>query len=68
MVTDDENIFGAPPRRAASFHEIGQPLDDLSVHQLDERIALLQAEIARLGEARKARQASLEAAPTFFKM
>ncbi|MEJ0093542.1 MAG: DUF1192 domain-containing protein [Methylocella sp.] len=68
MAIDDGNIFGAAPRRrAASFHEIGQALDDLSVDQLDERIALLQAEIGRLEEARKAKRASLEAAAAFFK-
>ncbi len=68
MAIDDESIFGAPPRGTASFHDIGQALDDLSVHQLDERIALMQAEIVRLEEARKAKQASLEAAAAFFKM
>ncbi len=67
MGADDEGIFGAPPRRVA-VHEIGQILDDLSIHQIEERIALLEAEIARLQEARKARQASLGAAAAFFKI
>jgi uncharacterized small protein (DUF1192 family) len=67
MSIDDEGIFGAPPRKAAA-HEIGQSLDELSVHQLDERIALLQAEIERLDEARRAKQASLGAASAFFKI
>jgi uncharacterized small protein (DUF1192 family) len=67
MHADDEGIFGAPPRRAPSL-EIGQNLDDLSVHQIDERIALLEAEIARLKEARAAKQASLGAAAAFFKI
>ncbi len=67
MSIDDEGIFGAPPRKAAA-HEIGQSLDELSVHQLDERIVLLQAEIERLDEARKAKQASLGAAAAFFKI
>jgi len=67
MNADEEGIFGAPPRRVPS-HEIGQNLDDLSVHQIEERIVLLEAEIARLQEARKAKQASLGAAAAFFKI
>jgi uncharacterized small protein (DUF1192 family) len=67
MHADDEGIFGAPPRRAEQ-HEIGQSLDDLSVHQIEERIALLEAEIHRLKQARAAKQASLDAAAVFFKL
>jgi uncharacterized small protein (DUF1192 family) len=68
MATDDEDAFGAPPRKAVSSHEIGQNLDDLSVQELDERIAALQAEIVRLEQARKAKQASLGAAAAIFKV
>ncbi len=67
MNADDEGIFGAPPRRGPS-HEIGQNLADLSIHQIEERIALLEAEIGRLQEARKAKQAALGAAASFFKI
>ncbi len=67
MSADDEGIFGAPPRKTVA-HEIGQNLDDLSLHQIEERVALLEAEIARLQEARKAKQASLGAAAAFFKI
>ncbi len=67
MTADDEGIFGAPPRKSPS-HEIGQNLDDLSIHQIEERIAALEAEIVRLREARKAKQASLGAAAAFFKI
>ncbi|ACK51193.1 protein of unknown function DUF1192 [Methylocella silvestris BL2] len=63
---DEDSIFGAPPRRAAQ-HEIGQSLDDLSIAQIEERIALLFAEIDRLETALKAKQASLGAAAAFFK-
>jgi uncharacterized small protein (DUF1192 family) len=66
MSADDEGIFGAPPRKAVA-HEIGQSLDDLSIHQLEERIALLEAEIIRLQETRQAKQASAGAAAAFFK-
>jgi uncharacterized small protein (DUF1192 family) len=67
MPSDNDDIFGAPPRKAPSFHEIGQRLDDLSVRELDERIAALRAEAARLEEARDAKEASLRAAAAFFK-
>jgi uncharacterized small protein (DUF1192 family) len=67
MVGDNDEIFGAPPRKPASSHEIGQSLDDLSVQELYERIAALKAEIARLEEAQSIKQASLSAAAAFFK-
>ncbi|XYD08482.1 DUF1192 domain-containing protein [Methylobacterium sp. NMS12] len=54
------------PRKAVG-HEIGQPLDTLSLGDLDERVALLRAEIARLEAARAAKQAAQGAADAFFK-
>ncbi|WP_332681479.1 DUF1192 domain-containing protein [Bosea sp. (in: a-proteobacteria)] len=51
------------PKRA---HEIGQDLSQLSVAEIDERIALLEAEIVRLGEARTKKNASRSAADSFF--
>ncbi|HUI21615.1 MAG TPA: DUF1192 domain-containing protein [Methylocella sp.] len=68
MAADNDDIFGAAPRKAAASHEIGQRLDDLSVHEIDERIAILQAEISRLENTRRAKQASASAASTFFKV
>jgi uncharacterized small protein (DUF1192 family) len=67
MPGDLDEIFGAPPRKAATSHEIGQSLDDLSIQELDERITALQAEITRVQEVRGAKQASLSAASAFFK-
>jgi uncharacterized small protein (DUF1192 family) len=58
---DDE-----PPKRK-TVHDIGQDLSLLSVDELTERIALLQAEIERLDEARQRKQASRAAADAFFK-
>ena len=55
------------PRPSPARHEIGQDLSLLSVHELDERIAALRAEIARLEEARARKQASKSAADAFFK-
>ena len=60
---DDEDIR---PRKPAT-HEIGQKLDTLSVGDLDERIALLRQEIARLEEAKASKQSALSAASAFFK-
>ena len=48
-------------------HEIGQDLSLLSVEELNERVALLTAEIARLQEAATKKRASKDAANTFFK-
>jgi uncharacterized small protein (DUF1192 family) len=68
MARDNDEVFGAPPRKVASSHEIGQSLDDLSVHEIDERITILQAEITRLEEAKRAKEASASAAAAFFKL
>ena len=54
------------PRKAVA-HEIGQPLDTLSLGDLDARVALLRAEIARLEAARAAKQAAQGAADAVFK-
>ena len=51
-MVNDEDPFGTVRRKAPAAHEIGETLDAMSVDELDERIALLQREIARLEEAR----------------
>lgn len=66
-LADQDNVFGAAPRKAQVGHEIGQALDALSVDDLLERIALLQAEVARLEAQLAAKQASRLAADAFFK-
>jgi uncharacterized small protein (DUF1192 family) len=48
-------------------HEIGQELALLSVKELQERIALLKEEIARLETAITGKQASRNVADQFFK-
>ncbi|CAJ0877887.1 hypothetical protein AMST5_02919 [freshwater sediment metagenome] len=60
MIEDD-----APRPRPVG--EVGQPLDLLSVAELEERIAVLQAEIARLEQARDAKRAANAAAEAFFR-
>ena len=54
------------PRKKIS-HEIGQDLSLLSVEELTERIALLNAEIERLQQATTKKRASKGAADSFFK-
>jgi len=63
---DEELVFG-PKRKAPLAHEIGQNLDDLSAPELNERIALLRAEIARLEQAIEARSATRSAADAAFR-
>jgi uncharacterized small protein (DUF1192 family) len=48
-------------------HEIGQELALLSVEELNDRIALLNDEIARLQAALASKRASRSAADQFFK-
>ena len=59
----DEQVRPKP-----SAHEIGQDLSLLSLHELDERISMLEREIARLKEARAAKEDSRAAASAFFRL
>jgi uncharacterized small protein (DUF1192 family) len=54
------------PRKARP-HEIGQDLSLLSVGDLEERIALLRGEIARLEAALQARGSTKSAAEALFR-
>jgi uncharacterized small protein (DUF1192 family) len=62
MASEDDDR----PRKKIT-HEIGQDLSLLSVEELNERIALLTAEIARLQEVSTKKRASKDAANSFFK-
>ncbi|MDI9848029.1 DUF1192 domain-containing protein [Rhodoblastus sp. 17X3] len=66
MARDEDEVFAAK-KPAPSQHSLGEPLDALSVDELTERIALLQAEIVRLEAARERKSASRAAAAAFFK-
>jgi uncharacterized small protein (DUF1192 family) len=61
-VMDDDD---RPKKKLA--HEIGQDLTLLSVKELDERVALLKEEIARLEADKVKKQAQRSAADQFFK-
>ena len=60
-VEDDDR-----PRKKIT-HEIGQDLSLLSVEELNERIALLTSEIARLEAAATKKRTSKDTANSFFK-
>jgi uncharacterized small protein (DUF1192 family) len=62
MPISEEEI---PKKKPA--HEIGEDLSKLSLHELAERVRLLQAEITRLEAAAEAKRASAAAAASFFK-
>ena len=62
MVIEDDD----KPRKKVT-HEIGQDLSLLSVEELTERIALMNAEIERLQQAASRKRASKDAANSFFK-
>ena len=52
--------------RARATHEVGQALDALSLHEIDGRVALLRAEIARLEAAAARKRQALDAAGSVF--
>lgn len=60
-------LFDDEPRKKPKQHEIGQDLSLLSVGELDERIALLKAEIERLGAELQAKGATKSAAESLFR-
>ena len=62
MAIDDDD----KPKKKVS-HEVGQDLSLLSVEELAERIALMNAEIERLQAAMVKKRASRDAANSFFK-
>ena len=56
------------PVKKPLTHDIDQDLATLSVDELTDRIALLQAEIERLEAAKMAKQASKQSAESVFKI
>lgn len=63
MSRDDDDPF-APPRKPPE-HVLGQPLEDLSIEELNLRIEALKAEIGRLEEARGPRRPAGRGPPPF---
>lgn len=60
-------MFDDEPVKKPKTHEVGMPIDSLSVDELTERIALLQGEIGRLEAAIEARKKTKDAANSLFK-
>ena len=56
-----------PPPAKAPTHVLGENVDALSAPELNVRIELCRAEIARLETAKAAREATRQAADAFFK-
>jgi len=59
---DDEEV------KKPKGHEVGMILDAMSVEELTDRIAMLEAEIARLRAAIDGKRKSKSAADAFFKI
>jgi len=55
------------PRKPKAETVMGEDLSAMSVHELEARIATLEAEIARTKDALRARSATKSAADAFFK-
>ncbi len=55
------------PRKKLAPHEVGMPIDTMSVGELRERIALLEEEIVRLKAAIEAREKTRSEAESLFK-
>ena len=53
--------------RKPKGHEVGMVLDTMSVEELEERIAMLETEIARLKGAIDARKQTRNAAESLFR-
>lgn len=60
-------LFDDAPVERAVPHRIGEDLATLSINELHERVALLEAEIGRLRDAITSKTASRSAASSFFK-
>jgi len=61
-------MFDDEPVKKPRGHEVGMPIETLSIDELNERIAMLEAEIARLRETIAARQQTKAAADSIFKI
>lgn len=61
-------MFGDDEAKKPRGHEVGMPIDTMSVEELEERIGLLKAEIARLEQAIAARNKTRSEAESLFKL
>lgn len=61
-------MFGDDEVQKPKGHEVGMPIDTMSVEELQERIGLLKQEIARLEQAITARNKVRSEADSLFKL
>ena len=61
-------MFDDEPVKKPLTHEVGMPIDTMSVDELGKRIALLRAEIVRLEQAIAAREKSRSQAESLFRL
>lgn len=61
-------MFDEEAVKKPKAHEVGMPIDTMSVGELEERILLLKAEIGRLEQAIAARQKTRAVADSLFKI
>ncbi|GAC1556341.1 MAG: hypothetical protein NVS2B5_17700 [Beijerinckiaceae bacterium] len=66
MARDEDESLKTPAK--APTHQVGQPLDAISVDEIDERVRVLHDEIRRLEEDKRAKLASRNAASAVFKL
>ena len=60
-------MFDDEPVKKPRAHEVGMPIETMSVEELGERIDILKAEIVRLEDAVAARKQTKAAADSLFK-
>lgn len=60
-------LFDGDEPKRTKVHELGEPLDGLSIADLDERIGALRAEIQRLEADKRAKEQTKDAASAAFK-
>jgi uncharacterized small protein (DUF1192 family) len=66
LARQEDEVWGAPPKSAIA-HTVGEPLDALSIAELDRRIGVLRDEILRLERARAEKEASRSVADAAFR-
>jgi uncharacterized small protein (DUF1192 family) len=60
-------MFDDEPVKKPRAHEVGMPIETMSVEELGERIEILKGEIVRLEDAVAARKQTKAAADSLFK-
>jgi uncharacterized small protein (DUF1192 family) len=60
-------MFDDEDKPKKKTHEVGMVIDAMSIDELEERIGLLEGEIARLRDAIAARKKTKDAANSVFK-